>query len=257
MPSSFYVMLWIFFIYAVIGWCIEVAFAAVNRGGFVNRGFLNGPYCPIYGCGMLIVALILNPVKDSLLSLFFGSFILTTVLEYVTGWLLEKMFGNKWWDYSDMPFNIQGYVCLKFSILWGLGGVFIMRLVHPFILRFICWIPKPIGFTIITLFMLSFVVDLYVTVKTVLHFNQKLLLLDKMAERIHKISDDLGENIFEKVSSMANEEKVAELKKLQEEYKRIWEQKNIGFKRLAKAFPNLKTKKGKSLKQYKNFLRRK
>jgi len=257
MPDSFYEILWIFFIYAVIGWCIEVAFVAVNRGVFVNRGFMNGPYCPIYGLGMLIVVTVLNPVKDSLLFLFLGSFILTTVLEYITGLILEKIFGNKWWNYSEMPFNIHGYVCLAFSILWGLGGVFVMRLVHPIIYRIVLWIPETIGCIFITIFMIGFVVDLCVTVNTVLHFNKDLRLLDKIAENIHKLSDELGENLFEKVSSVTNEEKIAELKKLQEEYKQILEQKNFGFKRLVKAFPNLKTNKGKSLQQYKNILRRK
>lgn len=257
MPDSFYEILWIFFIYAVIGWCIEVAFAAVNRGVFVNRGFMNGPYCPIYGLGMLIVVTVLNPVKDSLLFLFLGSFILTTVLEYITGRILKKIFGNKWWNYSEMPFNIHGYVCLAFSILWGLGGVFVMRLIHPIIYQIVQWIPETVGWILITIFMIGFIVDLCVTVNTVLHFNKDLRLLDKIAENIHKLSDELGENIFEKVSSVTNEEKIAELKKLQEEYKQILEQKNFGFKRLVKAFPNLKTKKGKSLQQYKNILRRK
>lgn len=257
MLNSFYEILWIFFVYAVIGWCIEVAFAAVNRGVFVNRGFMNGPYCPIYGLGMLIVATALNPVKDNLLFLFLGSFLLTTLLEYITGLVLEKIFKNKWWNYSDRPFNIQGYVCLAFSILWGLGGVFVMKLVHPLIYRFVQWIPQKVGWLLIAIFMIGFVVDLCVTVNTVLHFNKDLRLLDKIAENIHKISDELGENIFEKVSSVANEEKIAELKRLQEEYKQIWEQKNWGFKRLVKAFPNLKTKKGKSIQQYKNLLRRK
>ena len=106
-------------------------------------------------------------------------------------------------------------------------------------------------------FIIGFVIDLCVTVRTVLHFNKNLRLLDKIAENIHKFSDELGETIFEKVSSVTNEEKLAELKGLQEEYKQIWEQRNFGFKRLVKAFPNLKTQKGKSMQQYKSILRRK
>ena len=100
------------------GWCTEVSYAALDRGIFVNRGFLNGPYCPIYGCGVVIVVAVLTPLKDNLLILFIGSFLLTSILEYITGYLLEKVFHNQWWDYSDKPFNIHGYVCLKFSIYW-------------------------------------------------------------------------------------------------------------------------------------------
>ena len=110
MPQNFYEVLWIFIIYAFIGWCAEVSYAAVNRGIFVNRGFLNGPYCPIYGCGVVIVVTVLTPLKDNLFLLFVGSVVLTSVLEYITGFLLEKVFHNKWWDYSNMPFNINGRI---------------------------------------------------------------------------------------------------------------------------------------------------
>ena len=120
MPQNFYELVWIFIIYAFIGWCTEVSYAALDRGIFVNRGFLNGPYCPIYGCGVLIVVVLLTPLKKNLLILYLGSFLLTSVLEFITGFVMEKVFHNKWWDYSDKPFNIMGYVCLKFSIL-GIG----------------------------------------------------------------------------------------------------------------------------------------
>lgn len=116
MPQNFYELVWIFIIYAFIGWCTEVSYAALDRGIFVNRGFLNGPYCPIYGCGVVIVVAALTPLKDNLLILFAGSFLLTSILEYITGFILEKVFHNKWWDYSNKPFNLHGYVCLKFSI---------------------------------------------------------------------------------------------------------------------------------------------
>ena len=111
MPQNFYELVWIFIIYAFIGWCTEVSYAALDRGIFVNRGFLNGPYCPIYGCGVVIVVAVLTPLKDNLLILFAGSFLLTSILEYITGFILEKVFHNKWWDYSNKPFNLHGYIC--------------------------------------------------------------------------------------------------------------------------------------------------
>lgn len=92
MPQNFYELVWIFIIYAFIGWCTEVSYAALDTGKFVNRGFLNGPYCPIYGCGVVIVVAILTPLKENLLILFAGSFLLTSVLEYITGYILEKYF---------------------------------------------------------------------------------------------------------------------------------------------------------------------
>lgn len=200
MPQTFYEVLWIFIIYAFIGWCTEVSYAALDRGIFVNRGFLNGPYCPVYGCGVLIVIVILTPLKGNLLILFLGSFLLTSVLEYITGYILEKVFRNKWWDYSDKPFNIRGYVCLKFSILWGLACTFIMLVLHPIIFRFIHIIPKILGIGILIILMTAFFADCIVTVTTILKFNKRLKVMGEIADKLKVISNEIGENIYENVS---------------------------------------------------------
>lgn len=274
MPANLYEALWIFIIYAFVGWCVEVAYAGLNKGVFVNRGFMNGPYCPIYGCGMLIVVMLLTPLKENLLILFAGSFILTTVLEYLTGLILEKAFGHRWWDYSHLPFNIQGYVCLKFSIFWGMGCVFIMQVVHPAIYKAICWIPQRIGIVLLSILLILFAADLCVTVNTVLKFSRHLKSLEKMAAAMHKLSDEIGEEIFEKVSDVKEDleeaeerlgekrleiqEKRRELEQLNQQYKEMLEQKYLGFKRLAKAFPDMNSKKrNEILQEYKGYLKNK
>ena len=202
MPQNFYELVWIFIIYAFIGWCTEISYAALDTGKFVNRGFLNGPYCPIYGCGVVIVVAILTPLQDNLLILFIGSILLTTALEFVTGYILEKVFHNKWWDYSDKPFNVKGYICLKFSIYWGLACTFIMKIVHPAIYKTITWIPFIPGVVILSIFMCVFIVDCCITVSTILKFNKRLKLMDEMAASIRKLSDEIGENIYENVSGV-------------------------------------------------------
>lgn len=202
MPQNFYELVWIFIIYAFIGWCTEVSYAALDTGKFVNRGFLNGPYCPIYGCGIVIVVAILTPLQDNLVILFIGSILLTTALEFVTGYILEKVFHNKWWDYSDKPFNVKGYICLKFSIYWGLACTFIMKIVHPAIYKTITWIPFIPGVVILSIFMCVFIVDCCITVSTILKFNKRLKLMDEMAASIRKLSDEIGENIYENVSGV-------------------------------------------------------
>lgn len=202
MPQNFYELVWIFIIYAFIGWCTEVAYAALDTGKFVNRGFLNGPYCPIYGCGVVIVVAILTPLKESRLILFAGSFLLTTALEFVTGYILEKVFHNKWWDYSDKPFNIKGYICLKFSILWGLACTFIMDAFHPMVYRIITWIPFVPGVMILCILMGVFIADCCITVSTILKFNKRLKMMDELASSIHKISDEIGVNIYENVTGV-------------------------------------------------------
>lgn len=166
---------------------------------FVNRGFLNGPYCPIYGCGVLIVVVALTPIKDNLIILYAGSFVLTTVLEFITGFVMEKIFHNKWWDYSDKPFNIMGYICLKFSILWGLACTFIMRVLHPVIYGFIRIIPHILGVVLIVIIMACFVADLVVTVCTIVKFNNRLRLMNEIASKLKVISNEIGENVYENV----------------------------------------------------------
>lgn len=323
MPQNFYELVWIFIIYAFIGWCTEVSYAALDRGIFVNRGFLNGPYCPIYGCGVVIVVAALTPLKDNLLILFAGSFLLTSILEYITGFILEKVFHNKWWDYSNKPFNLHGYVCLKFSIYWGLACTFIMDVIHPIIYKGITMIPHILGVVLLCIIMSAFAVDCGVTVTTILKFNKQLKVMDEMAAKIHKLSDEIGENIYENVTtavekseefqetheklltkisdtkenlmdlpSTAKEkiastaasareklsesaeninvkEKIATYKETREEarlekqrekeelerrYKELFAEKNFGFKRLMKAFPDMTSREqNESLEKYKKY----
>lgn len=254
MPVSFYEVAWIFMVYAFLGWCVEVAYAAIETKTFVNRGFLNGPLCPIYGCGVLVVVVILTPLKHNFLLLFAGSFLLTSVIEFFTGFLLEKLFHNQWWDYSEENFNICGYVCLKFSILWGLGCTLVMDVVHPTIYKVIRVIPKIPGSVILGIFCTAFAVDLGITISTILKFNQKLKLLDEMASKLKIVSNEIGENIYEGVTVAVEKGgewketvdlKAAELKEdreqLLKEYHALMEQKSFGSKRLIKAFPRMKS----------------
>lgn len=254
MPKNFYELVWIFIIYAFIGWCTEVAYAALETGKFVNRGFLNGPYCPIYGCGVVIVVAALTPLKDNLLILFAGSFLLTSVLEFLTGFLLEKVFHNKWWDYSNFPFNIKGYVCLKFSIYWGLACTFVMDIVHPIIYKFITVIPHLLGVILLVIMMGVFAVDLVITVLTILKFNKRLKAMDEVAARIHRISDEIGEKVFEDVTTVEKKQKKQkeELEELLEKHKQLMEQKSFGFERLIHAFPDMISRnQNETLQKYK------
>lgn len=194
---SIYELTLLFFIYAFLGWCAEVCYAAVTLGKFSNRGFLNGPICPIYGVGALIVLVVLTPVSHRLAPLFFSSMVLATLLEYLTGLVLEKIFHAKWWDYSDKPFNIQGYICLEFSIIWGIACTGIIKLVHPTLYGLVHLLPHVLGGTLNCLFLITLAVDLVATVTAIHHLNQRLALITQTAQRIHSMSDRLGENLYE------------------------------------------------------------
>ncbi|MGN0629101.1 MAG: hypothetical protein ACI4IW_05690 [Oscillospiraceae bacterium] len=195
---SFYEILWYFFIYAFLGWCTEVAFFAVKTGKFVNRGFLNGPVCPIYGFGLVIVILLLTPLSKSLLLLFAGSMVLTSTLEFMTGWALEKIFHTRWWDYSNQRFNLKGYICLEFSLIWGFAATFVMKIVQPIISTVVGKIPTPVGVAFLCAFSLIIVFDLVATVLSINNMQKNLKLISAMAEEVRSFSDKIGEGISDK-----------------------------------------------------------
>ena len=198
-----YRFLWIFFIYAFLGWCTEVSYAALVTGKFVNRGFLNGPVCPVYGFGVVIVLAGLSPLEDNLLLLFLGSLVLTSALEWLTGFVLEKLFHQRWWDYSDQPFNLSGYVCLRFSVAWGFACLFVVKLLHPTVLLLIRLIPRTLGVALLVLLGAVLAVDLAATVSAVVRLNRRLSRIDELAARIKAASNDFGEELAEKVLDAA------------------------------------------------------
>lgn len=198
-----YRLLWIFFIYAFLGWCTEVSYAALVTGSFVNRGFLNGPVCPIYGFGVVIVLTCLTPLAGSLPLLFLGSVVLTSALEWLTGFALEKLFHQRWWDYSDEPFNLSGYICLRFAIAWGFACMFVVKLLHPTVLLFIRIVPQVLGVVLLALMGAVMAVDLAATVSTIIKLNRRLAQIDELAAKIREASNEFGENLADRVLDAA------------------------------------------------------
>ena len=185
----------LFCLYAFLGWCVEVAFVAVTCGRVVNRGFLNGPVCPIYGFGMLGVLYLLRPVEENLLLLFLGGMVLASALELAGGWALNRLFHTRWWDYSNEPFNLGGYICLKFSLMWGLGTVMVVRLVHPALYDLFLWIPRRLGVGLEVVLTLIFLADLAATVVTVMGLERDLKELHELAGTLRRGSDMLTQKV--------------------------------------------------------------
>ncbi len=181
----------LFFIYSFLGWCVEVAFVAVTTGKVTNRGFLNGPVCPIYGCGMIGVLLALLPVEKNVWLLFLGGMVICSAVELFGGWILDKIFHMRWWDYSDEKFNIGGYVCLAFSFMWGMAVVFAVKFVHHPIMAVVKKIPFQIQVIVVVVCVVVFVVDMIVTLKNLIGINKSLGQLDKLAESLHTVGDQL------------------------------------------------------------------
>lgn len=194
-----YQTLWTFFVYAFLGWCGEVSYAALRTGKFVNRGFLNGPVCPIYGVGAVTVLGALEPLAGNTLLLFLGSVVLTSLLEWLTGFALEKLFHQRWWDYSDEPLNLGGYICLRFSLYWGLACLLVVKILHPAVLWGIRVLPLPLGWVLLWAFAAVMAVDLAATVRTVVRMNRQLRQLDELAGRLREASNELGEKLAVRV----------------------------------------------------------
>lgn len=256
---SIYYSILYFFVYGFLGWCTEVIFAAFKQHRFVNRGFLNGPICPIYGVGVTLVIACLEAFQSNLLLLYISSVILVTVLEGVTGWAMDKLFHNKWWDYSKLPFNIVGYVCLLFSLIWGVACVFIVYFVHPLIHQVLSLIPHTAGIALIAILGIALLSDIIVTTSAIVKFNQYLERLKHITDELHAISNQIGSELYQNVMHVldmqeSSRQKLDDVKlEVSEEIRmQIVELKtraqNLGEKvpkparRLLKAFPKLESR---------------
>ena len=205
---SLYQVFAYFLIYSCLGWCLEVIYAAVTTGQLINRGFLNGPVCPIYGFGMVIVLFALTPLSHSLLLLYLGGVILPSALELVGGWALYKLYHTRWWDYSDDPFNIGGYICLEFSLLWGVGTLIVMKLVHPIIADAVALIPPLVGLVLMFLLYAIYAADTIATAFAASDLARDLDALEKVADSMHAVSDAMTELLG--TNAMAMDQKMDE-----------------------------------------------
>ena len=186
---SLYYVLAYFLIYSCLGWCVEVVYAAATTGELVNRGFLNGPVCPIYGFGMVIVLFALTPLQHSVLLLYIGGVILPSALELVGGWALYKLYRTRWWDYSDRPFNIGGYICLEFSLLWGVGTLVMMRAIHPAIAGMVELVPPLVGLVLMCVLYAVYAADVVATAIAASGLANTLDTMEQLADSIHAVSD--------------------------------------------------------------------
>ena len=188
MVYSFYQLLWLYMIYSFIGWCGEVAVAAVKRHRFVNRGAVSGPFCPIYGLGAAVVAVFFPELKGNPLFLFLGGMVVNTFVEYVTGRIMEMSLHKKWWDYSDQKFNLGGYVCLKTSVLWGICTVLMIYVLNPVFTGLVGLIPKLWGEIILWVLFGLLIVDFIGTVIAVWGLKKKNGRIDQIREGLGRTS---------------------------------------------------------------------
>ena len=185
-----------FFIYGFIGWIVEVIYYGITEGKFINRGFLNGPLCPVYGIGFYCVIWVFRPFLNDFPVLFFGSAIICTVVELLAGVILYALFRLRWWDYSDYRLNFHGFICLRFTIYWGIACSLGMYMLHPAVLKLVNMVPKPAVYAFLGINLLILVIDIIVTVTAIIGFNQKVRFLSGVSGGIRKYSDKIGSSIY-------------------------------------------------------------
>ncbi len=208
----------IFLIYSFLGYLCEVIFCSFYQKKLVNRGFLFGPYCPIYGIGSLFITYCLSRFKEDPVVVFILGSVITSCLEYFTSFVLEKIFHNKWWDYSSYKCNLNGRICLQNTLLFGLGSLVVIYLANPRIFKLVNKIPSLTLKIISLVLMLIFIIDIIYSMVIAYNLRNRIIICEELKkEKLAKLPGMLEKLIREKVHNFKTYPK-----------------------RLLEAFPNLK-----------------
>ena len=218
---SFYFIL--FLIYSLIGWTLEVITSYVRHKKFVNRGFMLGPYCPIYGYSSIIMIFYLNNYKDNALTVFLLAIVICSIVEYLISYIMEKMFSARWWDYSNRKFNVNGRICLTNALFFGLLGLLLVYIVNPLFEDILSKINNNtltiIGIILIIIFVSDLITSLVIT------FNLKnkiknMLETKILNRRILKAYPRYRTNIIKKYSKTKHEIFKDKIEKVKEKLKK-------------------------------------
>lgn len=188
----------LFFFYSFGGWCLESLYCSIGQGKFINRGFLTGPLCPIYGTAAIVMTvLIYNPFKDNPLVVFLLGIVLCDIVEYLTSLIMEKLFAARWWDYTYELLNIHGRICLKHSLFWGIISIVFVKVVHPFVDSLYAKIDGGYTVYILIVILVIFTLDVINAVRKAMDIRKLQLKLTKMintmSEELSSIRDIIGD----------------------------------------------------------------
>lgn len=259
---TWYQWLTFFFIYCFIGWCFESTYVSIRKKQYVNRGFLRLPMLPIYGFGAIILLLVSIPVEDNYVLMFLLGMIAATVLEYVTGTVMEALFKVKYWDYSNQKFNLHGYICLSSSVTWGFFAIILTKIIHQPIERAVLQMNKNINIVVAIVVLCIFMSDVIASVRAAWDIRkviEKMTLLKKeleeLEERLKEESRELFEefkdNIKERskkfkekamLSDKTKESLTKRIGELREEYRGTAEKTNFFKSSLIKGNPSASSK---------------
>ncbi|MCR4767069.1 MAG: putative ABC transporter permease [Saccharofermentans sp.] len=202
LPYPFIESYLMFFIYSFVGWVIEVIYYGLTEGKFINRGFLAGPLCPVYGLGFYAAIWIFEPLNESFFIIFFGMATACTIVELIAGVILYHTFHMRWWDYSDYKFNFRGYICLRFYVYWGIAASLGIYVLHPAVKWLIAHITYPVRIGILIFFTVILIADLVTTIITIVGFKKKFEAMEKVVTGTKAVSDKIGSGIYGAVDTL-------------------------------------------------------
>lgn len=187
------IMQWLFFFYTYcfVGWCFESAYVSICKRKAINRGFMRGPFLPIYGSGAIVMLIVSAPFRENLLLTYIAGVIGATLLEYITGYCMELLFKVRYWDYSSQRFNYQGYICLSSSIAWGFLTILMTRVIHRPIEQFVLGIPSAILSIVTILLTIGIAADFAVAFRTALDLRDILMRMEKGKEELLRMQKRL------------------------------------------------------------------
>lgn len=176
----------LFYVYCFFGWCFESAYVSLLEKRWVNRGFLRSPLLPIYGSGAICILFVCLPVKDNPLAVFVLGIIFPTILEYITGWLMELMFKMRYWDYTDKKCNLKGYICLESSIAWGVMSLLLINFINPPISDVVVELPHWLALTGVIVISVQFLGDFAVSFRAAFNLRRVLEEMERLRTQLEE-----------------------------------------------------------------------
>lgn len=237
----------IFIIYAFIGWLMEVIISIITLKKFINRGFLIGPYCPIYGWGSLLITFLLRSYTENILVLFILAMAICMTLEYITSYLMEKVFKARWWDYSTQKYNINGRICLETAVPFGIGAIVIVYVIHPAVLSLLEYMNTTTTLIVSITIFIIFLVDNIISFNIISKFKKTNIKIRKdSTEEITNMIKDYFMTQSKLTKRLINafpnaKTSINNIKLKQKELKREFEEKEKVFKKeIKKTEKNIK-----------------
>lgn len=253
-----------YFFYSSLGWLCESIYCSIGEKKWVNRGFLTGPLCPIYGTGAVVFIVCLGPLKEypipvSVFGLTFSitpvlvllaGMVLADMVEFATSVIMEKLFHARWWDYSEKPFNIQGRICLQHTMYWGIFTIVFLYLIHPFFQTYAERIPEKTVYIILSVVLLLFVLDLINAVRTAMDVKKVMDKVRKLTDTISKTAKDMRQSVETKTAyarrldryNTWKSDMLRQMSEVREVFETSLRSKKVDkekFNRLIKGYPNL------------------